>query len=342
MKIAILAPPFQPVPPLTDGGTERVIAYLCDEWKTLGHEVTLFAPSDSKIAVTLHSPGPSIFSQQDPPPSLPAAYEAISLSQLRQQIENFDIIHCHTEFAHLAALEPFHSRLVTTLHWRVDEEDRQLIYRHFDRAHLIAISENQQKQRSGGRATVIPHGLPEDLYQADLIGGPKLAFIGRMTDQKRPDLAIKVAKLADREIILAGKKDIGNPQYFDSYVAPHLSPRAEWLGAINDDQKEQLLQHSAALLFPIDWDEPFGLVMIEAMACGCPVIAWNRGSVPEVIEDGVTGFIVSSTSEAVEAVHRLPTLNRARIRARFEARFTARRMAQDHLSYFNSILKSSQ
>ena len=305
--------------------------------------MTLFAPSDSTADVKLLSAGVSVlFPRSAPPPSLPAAYEAISLSMLKERADEFDIIHCHTEFSHLAALAEFRHKVVTTLHWRVDEEDRQSIYQHFGEANLIAISKSQRGQLSGGQATVIHHGIPADLYQASKKASSNLAFIGRMTDQKRPDVAIEVARLAGRDITLAGKKDVGNPGYFDRKVRPQLNASTEWIGAINDSQKQTLLQNSAALLFPIDWDEPFGLVMIEAMACGCPVIAWRRGSVPEVIKDGVTGFIVDSIPEAVAALEKLPQLSRETIRSTFENRFTSRRMAWEHLSYFETLLKESR
>ncbi len=338
MKIAVLSPHLQPVPPLTEGGTERIVAYLCEVWKAMGHEVTLFASSDSMVSVTTVSAGSSVLGIKDAPPSLPAAFEAISLDQLRARAGEFDIIHCHTEFSHLAVLAEFQKKVVTTLHWRVDEEDRQSVYRHFNGATLVAISENQKSQLSGGCATVIHHGVPEKLYEMGQGTEGALAFIGRMTDQKRPDRAIEIAQKAGYELVLAGKLDVGNPRYFTEKVEPNLSERTRWIGAIDDSQKKLLLQDSAALLFPIDWDEPFGLVMIEAMACGCPVIAWRRGSVPEVIEDGVTGFVVDSIDEAVAAVGKLSELDRTVIRSRFEARFTSYRMAQDYIEYFQTLV----
>lgn len=339
MKIAVLSPPLQPVPPLTEGGTERIVAYLCEEWSVMGHEVTLFAPSDSSIGVPLVSAGNSVLGMDNPPPSLPAAFEAISLHQLKERAHEFDIIHCHSEFSHLAVLSDHSEKVVTTLHWRVDEKDRQSIYHYFDKANLIAISENQKSQLAGGRAVVIYHGLPESLYAEGSGMEQNLAFIGRMTDQKRPDWAIEVARETRRGLVLAGNIDVGNPTYFDRNVKPQLDGNVRWIGAIGDAEKGNLLQNSAALLFPIDWDEPFGLVMIEAMACGCPVIAWRRGSVPEVIEDGVTGFIVTSIKEAIEAVGKLPLLDRSVIRGQFVKKFTSRRMAEDHIRYFRNLIE---
>lgn len=335
MKIAIICPHFQAVPPPREGGTERVVAYLCEEWLALGHEVSLFAASDSTVAVTeLVSAGESILSRQEEPPSLASAFEAISISQLLSRIDEFDIVHCHTEFSHLAALQNHRHKVITTLHWRVDEEDRQATFRFFQMANLIAISQDQASYLSGGRAIVIPHGIPEGLYSASTSANSGLAFIGRMTDQKRPDRALEIARRSGCHLTLAGGVDVGNPTYFDRLVRPHLSEMAQWVGSIDDSQKETLLQNAAALLFPIDWDEPFGLVMIEAMACGCPVIAWDRGSVREVIEHGVSGFIVSSVEEAVAAVHQISSLDRRAVRAAFERSFTSERMARHHLDYF--------
>lgn len=335
MKIALLSPPIVPVPPPLAGGTERVVSLLCKEYQKAGHEVTLFAPSDSTEDVKLVSPGRSVIARDDPAPSLPGALEAISISQVLDRVDEFDIIHCHTEFSHLAAFQHVRDKVFTTLHWRLDENDRQEAYRYFDEANVIGISKSQLKPFSGSKnAAVIYHGIDANLYTPSLKTNGALSFLGRLTDQKRPDVAIRIAQACKLPLDIAGNRDIGNPEYYEKCVAPHLTNEFRYIGEVDDRGKDELLGSSRCLLFPIDWEEPFGLVMIEAMACGCPMIAWNKGSVPEVIEDGVTGFIVETEGQAISAVGRLHELDRATIRARFEQRFTASRMAKYYLRLF--------
>lgn len=341
MKIALLSPPIVPVPPPLAGGTERVVSLLCREYQRAGHEVTLFAPSDSTEEVELVSPGKSVSARDDVAPSLPSALEAISISQILERIDEFDIVHCHTEFSHLAAFQHVWEKVFTTLHWRLDENDRQEAYAYFNKAKVVGISRSQLRPFSGSNsASLIYHGIDEDIYSPSLKTSGHLSFLGRLTDQKRPDVAIRIAQACNLPLQIAGNQDGGNPEYYERYVAPHLTDEICYNGEVDDAGKNALLGSSRALLFPIDWDEPFGLVMIEAMACGVPVIAWNKGSVPEVIEDGVTGFIVDTEEQAISAVHRLHELDRPTIRSRFEERFTARRMAKDYLNLFQKHLNS--
>ncbi len=272
-------------------------------------------------------------------PGVPAALDALQLEALRLRLGSFDIVHCHGEFAHAALLGTHRRRSLTTVHWRVDELDRALFFAGFPDLPVAAISAAQEAGiPAANRAGVVHHGIDRDRYAFSSRPGDHVAFVGRMTDQKRPDVAIRVARAAGVPIRLGGTIDVGNPEYFDRQVRPLLGPDATYLGPVDDPAKGALLGAARALLFPIDWPEPFGLVMIEAMACGTPVIAWNRGSVPEIVEDGVTGFIVSSEEEAVAALARVAGLDRALVRRRFEARFTAERMARDYLAVYRRLL----
>jgi len=272
-------------------------------------------------------------------PGVPAALDALQLEALRSRLGAFDIVHCHGEFAHAALLGTHRRRSLTTVHWRVDELDRALFFAGFPDLPVAAISAAQEAGiPAANRAGVVHHGIDRDRYAFSARPGDHVAFVGRMTDQKRPDVAIRVARAAGVPIRLGGTIDVGNPEYFDRQVRPLLGPDATYCGPVNDAEKGALLGGARALLFPIDWPEPFGLVMIEAMACGTPVIAWNRGSVPEIVEDGVTGFIVSSEEEAVAALARVGVLDRTLVRRRFEVRFTAERMARDYLAVYRRLL----
>ena len=311
--------------------------------RSLGVQITLFAPSDSATDIPRIGDRPSLIALERAhgrvAPGVPAVLEALQLEALRQHLDQFDIIHCHGEFAHAALLGPRRRHSLTTIHWRVDELDRALFFAGFPDLPVAAISAAQEAGIPvSNRAGVVHHGIDRNRYRPGDGDGGYVAFVGRMTDQKRPDTAIRVAQAAGMPIRLAGTIDVGNPGYFDAQVRPLLGPKAEYVGPVDDSAKQALLGGATALLFPIDWPEPFGLVMIEAMACGTPVIAWNRGSVPEVVEDGVTGFVVSSEADAVAALREAAALDRKRIRARFEARFTAERMAQDYLTLYRRLL----
>jgi len=326
IRVAQVAPNIFPVPPNHHGGTERVVHDLSTALRSLGVHVTLFAPSDSATDLPLVGDHPSLFALEQRfgrvAPGVPAALDALQLEALRLRLGDFDIIHCHGEFAHAALLGQRRRHSLTTVHWRGDELDRALFF-------------------AGPIQSCLLH-LVIARYRYALRAEPDafVAFVGRMTDQKRPDTAIRVARAAGLPIRLGGTIDVGNPDYFDRQVRPLLGPDATYLGPVDDAAKGELLGGAKALLFPIDWPEPFGLVMIEAMACGTPVVAWNRGSVPEIVEDGVTGFVVSSEDEAAAALARIGQLDRAMIRARFEERFTAERMARDYLALYRRLLSA--
>ncbi|MFD1950844.1 glycosyltransferase family 4 protein [Sphingomonas arantia] len=342
LRIAQVAPVIFPTPPVDHGGTERVVSDLTEALVALGHDVTLYAPSDSVTSARLRSAHPSLSALERAAggpvaPGVPGVLEAAQLDMVARAIDEHDIVHVHGEFAHAAVLAG--RPALTTIHWRVDELDRKLFFAHFDRLQVAAISGAQAADiPASNLAGVVHHGIAEDRYRLGDGAGGYLAFIGRMTDQKRPDVAIRVARAAGRPIRLAGTIDVGNPRYFEDRVRPLLGTDAEYVGPVDDGAKQGLLGDAAALLFPIDWPEPFGLVMIEAMACGTPVIAWDRGSVREVIEEGVTGFVVRDETEALAAIARLPSIDRAQVRRRFEARFGARRMATDYVALYRTVL----
>ena len=311
--------------------------------RSLGITVTLFASSDSATDLPRIGDYPSLAALERThsrvAPGVPAALEALQLEALRRRLDDFDIVHCHGEFAHAALLGARRCRSLTTVHWRVDELDRALFFAGFPDLPVAAISAAQAAGiPASNRAGIVHHGIDRDRYALGPGTGGYAAFVGRMTDQKRPDAAIRTARAARLPIRLAGTVDVGNPGYFDTRVRPLLGDEAVYHGPIDDAGKQALLGDARALLFPIDWPEPFGLVMIEAMACGTPVIAWDRGSVPEIVEDGVTGFVVSSEAEGAAALARVGALDRRVIRGRFEARFTAERMARDYVALYRRLL----
>jgi glycosyltransferase involved in cell wall biosynthesis len=343
IRVAQVAPNIFPVPPEHHGGTERVIHDLSSALRSLGVDVTLFAPSDSATDLPRVGDHLSLAALERRhgrvAPGVPAALDALQLEALRLRRDDFDIVHCHGEFAHAALLGPRRRRSLTTVHWRVDELDRALFFAGFPDLPVAAISAAQEAGiPASNRAGIVHHGIARDRYALRAEPGAHVAFVGRMTDQKRPDTAIRVARAAGLPIRLGGTIDVGNPDYFERRVRPLLGPGADYLGPVDDAAKGDLVGGARALLFPIDWPEPFGLVMIEAMACGTPVVAWNRGSVPEIVEDGVTGFVVASEAEAVAALARIDRLDRRLVRRRFEARFTAERMARDYLAIYRRLL----
>ncbi|WP_447555015.1 glycosyltransferase family 4 protein [Vreelandella sp. EE22] len=343
IRIAQVAPVIFPTPPPGSGGTERIVADLTEALFNLNYDVTLIGPSDCQTHARHLPCAPSLYQLQtlhdNVPPGVPGALEALVLEKLRQHLDEFDVIHCHGEFCHAPLLGHRRAQSLTTVHWRVDELDRQLLFKGFADLPVAAISRAQSTAiPKANLAGVVHHGLNAQRFERGPGDGGYLAFIGRMTDQKRPDRAIEVARGAGYPLQLAGGVDVGNPGWFERFIAPELDDDIRHVGTVNDVQKQDFLGRAEALLFPIDWPEPFGLVMIEAMACGTPVIAWRNGSVEEVIEEGVTGFIVDSIDEAVAAVSRLPTLSRERVRERFLERFTAERMALDYIALYESLL----
>jgi glycosyltransferase involved in cell wall biosynthesis len=339
MKIAQVAPLIESVPPRLYGGTERVVSYLTEELVRLGHDVTLFASGDSVTSAELVACIPGAL-RLDPSCSDPLPHNILMLEQVRQRAEDFDILHFHVDYLHFPLFRNSGVPTVTTLHGRLDLPDLVPLYREFDDIPLVSISLHQRKPIAWANwAANIPHGLPKDLYPLSKEArGGYLAFLGRICSEKRPDRAVEIAQRAGMPLRIAAKVDRADAVYFEEHMKPLLHlPGIEYVGEIGEWQKGAFLGDAAALLFPIDWPEPFGLTMIEAMACGTPVIAWRCGSVPEVIEEGVTGFIVDSVEQAVAAVEEAQYLDRARVRQRFEERFSARRMANDYLALYESL-----
>jgi glycosyltransferase involved in cell wall biosynthesis len=337
MRIAQIAPLYESVPPRLYGGTERVVSYLTEELVRLGHQVTLFASSDSITSARLESGCAKALRLTQC--ADPLAHHMVLLDKVLAKACEFDVLHFHTDYQHFAATRNLQLPAVTTLHGRLDLPDLVPLYQQFDRVPLISISQSQR--RPLGRVNWVGnvyHGLPMNLYRVQPGPGEYLAFLGRISPEKRPDRAIQIAQKAGMKLKLAAKVDAVDREYFESTIKPLLdSPSLEFLGEITENQKNEFLGKAYAYLFPIDWPEPFGLSMIEAMACGTPTIAFCRGSVPEVIDDGVTGFIVRNEEEAVKAVERVSGLCRARCRATFERRFTASRMAKDYLSIYEAL-----
>jgi glycosyltransferase involved in cell wall biosynthesis len=341
MKIAQIAPLCEAVPPPLYGGTERIVAWLTDALVDLGHDVTLFASADSHTRARL-VPGRDCAIRMDPAPlkSDLAAHLAM-LHQVRARAPEFDVLHFHIDLLHFPMFEEFAARSLTTLHGRLDLKDLEHAYRRWPRYPLVSISDDQRRPLPFANwSGTVHHGMPESLLPFSPRGdGGYLAFLGRISPEKRPDRAIAIARATGMRLRIAAKVDDADRQYFRESIEPLLDdPLVEFVGEIGDAGKARFLGDAAALLFPIDWPEPFGLVMIEAMACGTPVVAWNRGSVPEVLEDGVTGRIVDSLEAAAAAVREVIGYDRARIRATFERRFSATAMARRYEELYGQHL----
>jgi glycosyltransferase involved in cell wall biosynthesis len=340
MKIAQVAPLFESVPPHGYGGTERVVSYLTEELVRQGHQVTLFASGDSVTQARLvqacaHS------LRLDSKCVDQLAPHMVLLEQVFRQASAFDLIHFHIDHLHfpLAVRQPIPT--VTTLHGRLDLPDLVPLYQMFPSIPVVSISDAQRAPLPSVHwLGTVYHGLPEDLYTFRATPGTYLAFLGRIAPEKGVEQAIAIAQQVGMPLKIAAKVDRADREYYQEVVQPllHKSALVEYLGEVGGATKDAFLGEAAALLFPIDWPEPFGLVMIEAMACGTPVIAYPRGSVPEVLEDGVTGWIVEGLEEAVQAVERVPLLSRARCRQVFEERFAASRMVQDYVKLYRQLL----
>lgn len=341
MKIAQIAPLAESVPPKLYGGTERIVSYLTEELVRQGHDVTLFASGDSVTAATL-VPITTMALRLNPHVKDVIPHHMILLDEVRRRADEFDVLHFHIDLLHMPLGQDILDRSVTTLHGRLDLPDLVPFYRAFPDPCLVSISDNQRLPMPpvnwGG---TIYHGLPSDLLppRVDQRDG-YLAFIGRISPEKRPDRAIRIAAAAGLPLKMAAKIDVVDRPYWEREIEPlvRAHPDVEFIGEINEAQKADFLGNAAALLFPIDWPEPFGLVMIEAMACATPVVAFGCGSVPEILDHGRSGFIVHSEEEAVAAVHAAIALDRAGVRAAFDARFTAARMASDYVALYESIL----
>ncbi|MBV9726530.1 MAG: glycosyltransferase family 4 protein, partial [Gammaproteobacteria bacterium] len=341
MKIAQVAPLYESVPPRLYGGTERVVAHLCDALVELGHEVTLFATADARTRARLVPARAQAIRLDDTELKSGLAAHLAMLYEVRRRSREFDVLHFHVDLLQFPMFEQHAHKCITTLHGRLDIEDLVPVYKRWPSYPLISISDAQRKPlpQANWLAT-IGHGLPNHLYPfSSRASGDYLAFLGRISPEKRPDLAIRLALRAGLPLRIAAKVDAVDVAYFDNCIKPLLGHSLiEFIGEIGDDRKAEFLGGARALLFPIDWPEPFGLVMIEAMACGTPVIAWNRGSVPEILEEGVSGFIVNSEQEALAALARVASLDRRRVREVFERRFTSSVMAKAYLEQYARLL----
>ena len=341
MRIAQVAPLVESVPPKHYGGTERIVAYLTEELVRLGHKVTLFASGDSVTSAELVPVCRRSFRQNKRAKDY-LSREVLLMDHVMQRADEFDVIHFHTGCLHYLISRHLTVPYVTTLHGRLDTPESHRLYERFREMPMISISNAQRAPwPCANWQTTIYHGLPQDLFRFHSEPGSYLAFLGRASPEKRVDRAIEIAKRVGMPLKIAAKVDPADRRYFKREIEPLLTdPHIEWLGEINDKHKDEFLGNAYALLFPIDWPEPFGLVMIESMACGTPVVAYAGGSVEEVMEDGVTGFVVNDMERAVEAVRRVGDLSRARCREVFDKRFTARRMANDYVKVFTRLADS--
>jgi glycosyltransferase involved in cell wall biosynthesis len=341
MRIAQVAPLYESVPPKLYGGTERVVSYLTEELVRLGHEVTLFASGDSQTQAKLVPACPrALWRDRNCRETLPHHVRLLEL--VFQDVSRFDVIHFHCDYLHFPLLRRYPCPSVTTLHGRLHTPDLQPLFTEYAEVPLVSISDDQRRPMpwANWQATVY-HGLPRDLHTFREWPGDYLAFLGRISPEKRLDRAIEIARRTGRKLKIAAKIYSEERDYYTQTIAPllHASQSfVEFLGEIGGREKNAFLGNAYALLFPIDWAEPFGLVMIEALACGTPVIAWRCGSVPEVIADGVTGFVVDSLEQAVQAVDRIAGLSRHACRSAFEERFDMARMARDYLEVYRRLV----
>jgi glycosyltransferase involved in cell wall biosynthesis len=340
MRIAQIAPLCERVPPKLYGGTERIVSYLTEELVRQGHEVTLFASGDSKTSAKL-VPCCDTALRLNPSVKDTLPYHIIMLEEVRKRADQFDLLHFHIDFLHAPMVRQLAVRTLTTQHGRLDLPDLAPFYGVFRELPLVSISNNQRRYLPHANwVGSVHHGLPRDLlpFKPRPSGG-YLAFLGRISPEKGPNRAIEIAARAGMPLKIAAKVDRVDQAYWDEFIHPMVKahPNVEFIGEIDEHEKAAFLGEAAALLFPIDWPEPFGLVMIEAMACGTPVIALRRGSVPEIVEEGVSGFVVDTVEQATAAVRRIPNLDRAKVRNAFERRFTAERMTRGYLEIYRGL-----
>jgi len=343
MKIAQISPLYESVPPQLYGGTERVVSFLTEELVRQGHEVTLFASADSVTSATLRSNAPRALRLGKIKEF--HSYNVAQLEDVMEAADEFDILHFHTDYHHFPMTKRIPKAHLTTLHGRLDIPELVPLYQRFTDQPLVSISNNQRTHlpiEVNWLGTVY-HGLPTDLFQQGAGDGDYVAFIGRISPEKRPDRAIEIAEAAGMNLKIAAKIDEADLEYYKTSIRKLMKrPHVEYIGEINEQEKAQLLGNARAVLFPIDWPEPFGMVMIEALACGTPVIAYNNGSVPEVLDDGQSGFIVESIEQAVEALKRIDTLDRSHVRGIFERRFSAKAMTENYVKLYQKLIPKAK
>lgn len=342
MRIAQVAPLTEAIPPKLYGGTERVIYWLTEELVSLGHDVTLFASGDSETSATLEAVWPKAL-RLDGSVLDPNALHMSMLEQVCQRADEFDLLHFHLDYYPFSTFSRCSTPFITTLHGRLDLPEHQVVFDTFSSIPLIAISESQRSLMPQARwLKTIHHGVPERLLAPTGTKPSYFAFLGRIAPEKAVDRAIRIAEQCKVPLKIAAKIDKVDREYFERDIQPLLdSPWVEYIGEITDKQKSEFLSGAIALLAPIAWPEPFGLIMIEAMACGTPVIAFRKGAIPEIVADGVTGYVVDNESKAIAAVSRLSQLSRPHIRRHFEKHFSARRMANDYVSVYEAMTRAA-
>jgi glycosyltransferase involved in cell wall biosynthesis len=340
MKIAQVAPLYESVPPKFYGGTERVVHYLTEELVKQGHQVTLFASGDSNTSAELVSHIPTAL-RLSPECIDPIAHHIIQLQDVLERVDEFDIVHFHTDFIHFPFTNNMATPHVTTLHGRLDLPELQYVYNKFPLEPVVSISKSQREPLPQANfVSTVYHGLLPDLYFPGKGDGNYLAFLGRISPEKGLPRAIEIARASGVKIKIAAKIDKADQEYYEREIKHLLDdPLIEFVGEINEEQKCEFLGNALALVFPINWREPFGMVMIEAMACGTPVIAHAMGSVPEIIEPGKNGFIFQTVEEAVAIIKSLDSFDRSSVRKSFGERFTAQRMAQDYVTVYNRLIE---
>ena len=343
MRIAQVAPLYESVPPKTYGGTERVVSYLTEELVRQGHEVTLFASGDSQTRAHLISPCRKSL-RLDSRCVDQMAHHILLIEQVLKYALDFDLIHFHIDYLHFPTSRRENIPHITTLHGRLDLPDLVPLYREFEEMPLVSISNAQRRPLAwvNWLATVY-HGVPDGLYTFHEKPGGYLSFLGRISPEKGVDQAIHIAKRTGIPLRIAAKVDRADREYFETTIKPLMNcSLIEYVGEVREAEKDEFLGNSLALLSPVNWPEPFGLVLIEAMACGTPVVAYRCGSIPEIVQDGVTGFIVEDLESALGAVAEVPTLSRKACRRVFEERFTASRMCVDYLAAYANLVKSKR
>ncbi|HEV7447751.1 MAG TPA: glycosyltransferase family 4 protein [Steroidobacteraceae bacterium] len=343
MKIAQIAPLYESVPPKLYGGTERVVAYLCNALVELGHDVTLFAAGDSRTKARLVRVRDEAIRLDSAALKSDVAAHLSMLHEVKRRASHFDILHFHVEMMHFAMFELYAHNSVTTVHGRLDIKDLPLAYERWRSFGLVSISDYQRRPLAGAKwLATVPHGVPAALYELnERPAGGYLAFLGRISPEKGPEVAIRLAKRAGIPLRIAAKVDSTDREYFQSVVEPLLDhPLIEFIGEIGDAQKSDFLGNARALLFPVRWPEPFGLVMIEAMACGTPVVAFDCGSVTEVVQHGVNGYIVNSEEQALRAIADAHHLDRRAVRATFGRHFTVETMARAYIDVYSNLIES--